>query len=126
YVKKVRNCDHNHDLSEDISGHLMQQLDNVIEITASGLHPREIILTICQNDLLAFAISKDIYNACKRLCQQNLAGHSPVKALIDELKENEEEEDYLWALTCVARLFDSIIRPGVIVTDRELALINAL
>ncbi|CAG8759233.1 108_t:CDS:2, partial [Racocetra persica] len=68
YIKKVRNCDHNHNLSEDISGHLIvrrltkQQLDNVTEMTIFGSCFREIILAICQNDLSAFVISKDIYN----------------------------------------------------------------
>ncbi|CAG8768119.1 15070_t:CDS:2, partial [Funneliformis caledonium] len=62
---------------------------------------------------------------------------TPIQALIDELKEGnftyeyecdnmgEERIDYQWALTHVARLFDGISRPSVIVTDRELALMNA-
>ncbi|CAG8691830.1 12082_t:CDS:1 [Funneliformis caledonium] len=40
--------------------------------------------------------------------------------------KGEERIDYQWALTHIARLFDGISRPGVIVTDRELALMNAL
>jgi hypothetical protein len=40
--------------------------------------------------------------------------------------KNEKKEDYEWALTCVARLFVDSERPKVIVTDRELALINAV
>ncbi|CAG8702825.1 5351_t:CDS:2, partial [Ambispora leptoticha] len=201
---EIRNSNHSHDPSEDLSGHPMvrrltkQQLDNVKEMTASGSRTREIISTIRQNNPSASVISKDIYNACERLRQQNLAGCSPVKALIDELREgdymyeykcdnighithlffthnesvkltrrypsvllmdctykmnrfkmplldvvgitsfnttffscfvfmkDEEEEDYLWALTCITKLFDGISQPGIIVTDRELALMNAL
>ena len=40
--------------------------------------------------------------------------------------KSEEKEDYEWALTRVARLFDGIETPNVIVTDRELVLTNAL
>ena len=40
--------------------------------------------------------------------------------------KGEERDDYQWALTHVAHLFDGISKPGVIVTDRELALMNAL
>jgi len=34
--------------------------------------------------------------------------------------------DYQWALTHVACLFNGVSKPGVIVTDRELALMKAL
>ncbi|CAG8694673.1 13890_t:CDS:2 [Cetraspora pellucida] len=110
----------------------------VTEITTSGSRPMEIISTIHQNDPSALAISKDIYNAHQQLCKRNLAGRTPVKALIDELKESnymyeykcddidEDEEDYLWVLTCITKLFNGVLQPKVIVTDRELALMNAL
>ena len=39
--------------------------------------------------------------------------------------KDEKEEDYKWALTRVSRLFDGIKKPEVVVTDRELALMNA-
>ncbi|CAG8843707.1 6295_t:CDS:2, partial [Racocetra persica] len=125
--------------------------------------------------------SSDIYNARAQLRQQNLAGRTPIQALVDELQEGnflyeykcdnagsvthlffahnesisltrqystvilmdctyktnrfkmpllnivgEEEKDYKWALTQFIRIFDGVQKPGVIVTDRELALMNAL
>ncbi|CAG8659786.1 33871_t:CDS:1, partial [Racocetra persica] len=39
---------------------------------------------------------------------------------------SEDEEYYKWALTRIVRLFEGISKPGVIVTDRELSLMNAL
>ena len=39
--------------------------------------------------------------------------------------KSEEKEDYQQTLTHVAHLFDRISKPGIIVTDRELALLNA-
>jgi hypothetical protein len=38
----------------------------------------------------------------------------------------ETEINYSWALRCIGRLFDGIDPPRVIVTDRELALMNAI
>ncbi|CAG8458404.1 9522_t:CDS:2 [Cetraspora pellucida] len=99
---RVRDSSHNHDPSEDLSGHPMsrrltkQQLVNVEEMTASGSRPREIISTIRQNDPLALVICKDIYNARERLRQKNLVGRTPVEALIDELKEG----DYIYEYKC--------------------------
>ncbi|CAG8531643.1 1520_t:CDS:2 [Racocetra persica] len=40
--------------------------------------------------------------------------------------KSEEETDYNWALTNVLGLFDEIEKPSIIVTDRELALMNTL
>src|SRR5581483_12389230 len=40
--------------------------------------------------------------------------------------KGEEKIDYLWVLTHVAQLYNGVSKPGVIVTDRELALMNAL
>ncbi|CAG8700419.1 5016_t:CDS:2, partial [Cetraspora pellucida] len=84
-----------------------QLLANITEITSSGSCPRKIISIIRQNNSSAFVRSKDIYNARKRLRQQKLAGHTPVEALINKFKEG----DYMYEYK---------------ITDRELALMNAL
>ena len=38
----------------------------------------------------------------------------------------EKEEDYDWALTRIAKIFENSRKPAVIVTDRELTLMRAL
>ncbi|CAJ0915755.1 12814_t:CDS:2, partial [Entrophospora sp. SA101] len=38
----------------------------------------------------------------------------------------EKEADYEWALTCISKIFNGMSHPKVIVTDRELALMNAI
>ena len=40
--------------------------------------------------------------------------------------KSEQEEDYKWALTRVTHIFSNDLRPQVIVTDRELALMRAI
>ncbi|CAG8803412.1 34532_t:CDS:1, partial [Racocetra persica] len=82
---EICNSIYNHDLLEDLSDHLIsfqlteQQLLNIKEMSISSSHPQEIISTLCQNDLSILVISKDIYNACEQLCQQNLASYFSVE-----------------------------------------------
>ncbi|CAJ0836910.1 6421_t:CDS:2, partial [Entrophospora sp. SA101] len=40
--------------------------------------------------------------------------------------KDEKEADYEWALTCISKIFNGMSHPKVIVTDRELALMNAI
>ncbi|CAG8821437.1 2829_t:CDS:2, partial [Cetraspora pellucida] len=98
-----------HLISRRLTG---QQLERVTEMTISGSHPREIVSAFRQNDKLALITSRNIYNAHEQLRQQNW--------------QNEEEEDYCWALNNVTSLFNGVLKPDIIITDQELALINAL
>ncbi|CAG8719531.1 4873_t:CDS:2 [Cetraspora pellucida] len=141
---KVRNISHNYDASQDMSGHPIvhrlteQQMKSVKAMTIASSQPKAIVTTLQQSDSSVLVTNSDIYNAHARLQQQNLADHTPIQALVDELQNGnflyeyecddtgETEEDYKWALTCVLRLFDRVQMPGIVVTDRELALINAL
>lgn len=38
----------------------------------------------------------------------------------------EKEDNYMWAVQCLRHVLDSEVAPSIIVTDRELALMNAL
>ncbi|CAB4443289.1 unnamed protein product [Rhizophagus irregularis] len=201
---EVHIANHNHECSEDMSGHSIArqlkdpQLEIVEVMTVAGSCPQEILTTLRQNNSSVLAVNRDIYNVREKFCQKNLAGRTPIQALIDKLKEGnfvyeykcddtgcithlffahnesvaltrqfssvllmdctyktnkfkmpllnvigitsfnttfnscfifmkgEEKTDYQWALTHIAHLFDGMSKPGVIVTDRELALMNAL
>ncbi|CAB4394027.1 unnamed protein product [Rhizophagus irregularis] len=182
---EVRNENHNHGHSENMSGHLIaRRLTESQQKTVAAM-------TVA-------VISRDIHNTHEWLRQKKLAGRTPIQALIDKLKKGdfiyeyecdnagcvthlffahndsvaltrqyssvlimdctyktnkfkmpllnvvgitsfnttfyscfifmkgEEMTDYQWALTHVSRLFDGISKPGVIVTDRELAFMKAL
>ncbi|CAG8609831.1 12273_t:CDS:2, partial [Cetraspora pellucida] len=58
------------------------------------------------------------------IAEMTASGCTSVEALIDKLRE--DEEDYLWALTCITKLFNKILKPCIIVTDKKLAFMDAL
>ncbi|CAG8649259.1 26551_t:CDS:2, partial [Racocetra persica] len=98
--------------------------------------------------------AQDIYNAHKKLYQEYLQRRIPIQALLDNLKEGlfeydfmydsenyithlffshnksieltQNKEDYEYALIQKSRLFNRIDKSKVIITDHELALVNAL
>ncbi|CAJ0767110.1 18905_t:CDS:2, partial [Entrophospora sp. SA101] len=115
----VRNSEHNHKASEDMSGHPItrrlntEQRELVQQMSAAGSHPCEILSTIHQSDLSSMATSRTIYNTLHSIREERLDGH-------------EKEADYEWALTCISKIFNGMSHPKVIVTDRELALMNAI
>ncbi|CAG8771991.1 8889_t:CDS:2 [Cetraspora pellucida] len=140
---KLCNATHNYDPSNDMSGHPIvhrlteEQKESIAIMTTSGSHLCEIISTLQQNDLSMLVISSDIYNMRAQLRQQNLAvthlffAHKESVSLSHQyptviLMDCEEEDDYKWALTNVISIFDRMQKPSVIVTDRELALMNTL
>ncbi|CAJ0861172.1 9348_t:CDS:2, partial [Entrophospora sp. SA101] len=65
------------------------------------------------SDLSSMATSRTIYNTLHSIREERLDGH-------------EKEADYEWALTCISKIFNGMSHPKVIVTDRELALMNAI
>ncbi|CAJ0648434.1 462_t:CDS:2, partial [Entrophospora sp. SA101] len=109
---EVHNSEHNHEASEDMSGHPIthrlntEQRELVQQMSATGSHPREILSTIHQSDLSSMVISRTIYN--------NL--HSI----------HEKEADYEWALSYISKIFNGMSHPKVIVTYQELALMNVI
>ncbi|CAG8626820.1 5737_t:CDS:2 [Cetraspora pellucida] len=130
-----------------------QQLESVAAMTVARSCPREIVSTIRQNDPAIPIISRDIYNIREQLLlidelreedyiyEYEYNNTGCVTHLFFAHKESinftcqyssvllmdcKDEEDYKWALTCIVRLFEGISKPGIIVTDRELSLMNAL
>ena len=63
-------------------------------MTVAGSRPQEILLTLHQNNASTLVINRDIYNIHKWLHQKNLAGHTPIQALIDELKKGDFVYEY--------------------------------
>ncbi|CAJ0765521.1 11704_t:CDS:2 [Entrophospora sp. SA101] len=137
---EVRNSEHNHEASEDMSGHPIthrlntEQRELVQQMSAAGSHPCEILSTIHQSDLSSMATSRTIYNTLHSIREERLDGRTPIQALFDKLQESdfefdyqhEKEADYECALTCISKIFNGMSHPKVIVTDRELALMNAI
>ena len=96
----IKDARHNHEPSEDLSGHpSCRQLnederDKVQQMFAAGIRPRQMLSTLRQNNTHLAAISKTIYNARDQLRRQTLAGRTPIQALLDELKEGNFQHDY--------------------------------
>ncbi|CAG8795333.1 28997_t:CDS:2, partial [Racocetra persica] len=96
----IKNERHNHEASQDISGHPSSHRLNekhqqrVREMFTAGVRPREIFFTLCQDDPDKLAILKTIYNARDKIRRDNLQGHIPIQALLDELVEGKFEHNY--------------------------------
>ncbi|CAG8511011.1 7103_t:CDS:2 [Cetraspora pellucida] len=97
---EVRNSEHNHEASTDMSGHPIvrklnvDQKELVKQMVVAGSRPRQILSTIHQNDLSLFAISRTIYNIMNSIRQERLDGHTPVQAFLDKLQGSDFEFEY--------------------------------
>ncbi|CAJ0752946.1 11882_t:CDS:2, partial [Entrophospora sp. SA101] len=97
---EVHNSEHNHEASEDMSGHPIthrlntEQRELVQQMSATGSHPREILSTIHQSDLSSMATSRTIYNTLHSIREERLDGRTPIQALFDKLQESDFEFDY--------------------------------
>ncbi|CAG8642803.1 14939_t:CDS:2 [Cetraspora pellucida] len=127
---EIRNATHNHDHSNNIA----------------GSRPREIIFTLYQNHLKILVTNVDIYNTCTWLWLKNLAGHTPIRALVDKLQNGDFLYEYkcdntdcsyktnrfkmqllnVIGITALIPPFILMQKPDIIVTNRELAFMNAL
>ncbi|CAG8698359.1 23637_t:CDS:1, partial [Racocetra persica] len=58
-------------------------------MTRAGVHPREILSSLCQNNPLKSITSRDIYNIRTRLQQENLKGYTSIQILVEELKKGQ-------------------------------------
>ncbi|CAG8502740.1 2637_t:CDS:2, partial [Scutellospora calospora] len=90
-------------------------------------HPKSIILTKTYNSILLMDCT---YKTNKfKMPLLHVVGMTSFNTTFSScfaFLKSEQEEDYKWALTCVFRIFGDIPKPQVIVTDRELALMNAV
>jgi hypothetical protein len=95
---KVRNGDHNHPATPAIAHHIHRKpppeiSQQVADLTAAGSAPREILSAIrlgSDHPILA----SDIYNLRKDIKAKNLAGKTPMEALIDQLSHSNYISDY--------------------------------
>jgi hypothetical protein len=97
---EVRNSEHNHEASEDMSGHPItrrlntEQRELVQQMSTAGSRPREILSTIHQSYPSSMATSRTIYNTLHSIREERLDGRTPIQALFDKLQESDFEFDY--------------------------------
>ncbi|PWA86891.1 protein FAR1-RELATED SEQUENCE 5 [Artemisia annua] len=152
WVFKVINLEHNHEPSTDMSGHPSfrrlepDDVQSVKSMTISGIPPRQILTSLRQQTPNLPANSRTIYNLKAKIRRDDLGDRSMVMALLDELEKdiigvscfntsfysgfaflkNEDEDSYEWALNAFKKILGDSNQPSVIITDRELALMNGI
>ncbi|KAJ9543535.1 hypothetical protein OSB04_023242 [Centaurea solstitialis] len=121
WVLKAQNLTHNHEPSMDISGHSSfrrlssDDIQSVKNMTLSGIPPRQILSSLRQRNQDLPAISRNIYNLKAKIRKENLRNRSM----------REDEDSYIWALSAFKKTLENR-EPSVIMSDRELALMNAI
>ncbi|XP_023745850.1 uncharacterized protein LOC111894016 [Lactuca sativa] len=120
-VDLEKNLTHNHEPSTDISGHPSfhrlspNDVQSVKNMTLSGIPPRQILSFLRQQNPNLPAVSRTIYNLKAKIRKQNLGNRST----------REDEDSYIWALSVFKKTLENH-EPSVIMSDRELALMNAI
>ena len=93
WMIEIRNYLHNHEASVDVTGHPIcrrlsqEEIRSVEHMSKSGILLRHIISYLRQTNSKLSAISKTIYNAIAKIRKDNLAGHSVIQALLEELAQ---------------------------------------
>jgi hypothetical protein len=89
------NSNHNHQPDNDLSGHPyarrlnQQQLTVVNEMSSTGSSPREINALLHHQEPSTRVITQTINNARRQQRIAELAGRSPIQALVDELSDSD-------------------------------------
>nr|GEZ85360.1 protein FAR1-related sequence 5 [Tanacetum cinerariifolium] len=128
---KIQNLAHNHEPFTDMSGHpsfrRLPQEDVLTfkSMTLSGIPPRQIISSLRQQNPNLPINSRTIYNLKAKLRKDGLGKRSLVGALFEELQK-EDKDSYRWALNAFKKFLGPTNQPVVIMSDRELALMNAI
>jgi len=97
---RVKNGEHNHEPSENVAGHPIarrlteEQFAEIRTMSTAGIRPREMISALRQDDPDLLAIPRTIYNARHKFRVENLAGRTPIEALLDDLRDGPFEYDF--------------------------------
>ncbi|XP_028070698.1 PKS-NRPS hybrid synthetase CHGG_01239-like [Camellia sinensis] len=128
---------HNHPPAEHLKGHSYagrlskDEKALLMDMSKSMVRPKEILVTLKQRDALNVSTLKTIYNVHHRNRVVQRAGRSQIQHLLGELAnfpylQYERVDNYVWVLATLRDVIDGFVVPTIIVTDRELALMNAI
>nr|XP_024375781.1 protein FAR1-RELATED SEQUENCE 5-like [Physcomitrium patens] len=90
---KVKNAEHNHEPSFDMSGHPrvrrlnQNQQAAVRQMFVAGVPPQSTLTTLRQADPDLSAIARNIYNERATARRESLRGRTPIEAILDEFRE---------------------------------------
>ena len=99
YIFQIEVPNHNYDPLPPIALPQHRGLDNagaalVAQMTQSGTMPRHITTALRLADPDALVLVQDIYNERRRIRQENLAGQSPIEAMLRELQKRDYFIEY--------------------------------
>ncbi|KAK5813797.1 hypothetical protein PVK06_029248 [Gossypium arboreum] len=135
-------CDqHNHQPAQHMDGHAyarrLKENENklLVDLTSKNVTPRDILSTLKEQDENNVSTLKTICNArqklrssqnvCKTLIQiVGVTSTNKTFSIAFAFIINKKEENYNWALTYLKLKLEECMYLHVIVTDRELALMN--
>ncbi|BBM98273.1 hypothetical protein Mp_1g12150 [Marchantia polymorpha subsp. ruderalis] len=92
---KLSCSQHNHDPSTTIARHpssrrLTKEVQHTVNKSlAAGVPARPILTSLRQHDSNSLAVASTIYNAKAKRRHEKLAGHTPIQALLDELRQGQ-------------------------------------
>ncbi|POW13311.1 hypothetical protein PSTT_03808 [Puccinia striiformis] len=98
WTLEIRNADHNHGPSASPLAHashralLPEQYEEIRRLSQSNLKPAQILLQLRTSDNKTYATNKTISNALQKIRHDDLAGRTPIEALLCILKET----NWLW------------------------------
>ncbi len=101
WMLTIKNSSHNHDVSENMSGHPScrrlghEERSQVEHLYSAGVLPRHILSALRQNNPQLTAVARTIYNACVQIRRKQLVGRSPIQALLDVLRDGDFCYDYV-------------------------------
>ncbi|XP_004305076.1 PREDICTED: protein FAR-RED ELONGATED HYPOCOTYL 3-like [Fragaria vesca subsp. vesca] len=87
----IKNLAHNHEPSRDMSGHpycrqfSKEEIMKIKEMSKAGVTPRQILSSLRQSNSDIHTTFRSIYNEKQRIMKENLAGHTVIQALLEEL-----------------------------------------
>ncbi|XP_077216899.1 protein FAR1-RELATED SEQUENCE 5-like [Tasmannia lanceolata] len=91
WVLKIKNLEHNHKASKDISVHpssrrfSKEEVLRIKEMTIAGIEPLQMLTSLRQRNRRLLAESRDLYNCIAKIRKEILTGRTRIQALLDEL-----------------------------------------
>ncbi|KAG5553113.1 hypothetical protein RHGRI_011098 [Rhododendron griersonianum] len=124
WTLSVQNGAHNHPPAEYLEGHsyagrlTSDEISTLVDLSVSMVKPKQILSQLKLNDPSNVTTIKHVYNARQK--------HRVIEKAAFAFIESENEDNYTWMLDKLKGIMDVHALPNVIVTDRELALMNAI
>jgi hypothetical protein len=94
WTLEIRHGKHNHDLSPGSSSHaahrqlLPEQVEEIWKLSKAKLKPSQILLQLQTDNKEILATNKTITNTLQKICLEDLAGGTPIEALMCVFKES--------------------------------------